>query len=261
MIRPAVFVTVALLLSGCATQMTPSRSEPLDRATRLAIEDPRVVSMADVLAATAGHRHSLVGEARLSLEAPSLRFSRPQRVALMRPASLRVEILGLFSQIAAILTTDGTRYQFYDAGNPGIEEGETGRGLLWQVARVDLEPDEVVGLLLGAPVHPGSLLEAAGLLHDGTLLLAFRYAEDRSRRVFEFDVSGQLARVRQRSADDRLLWEAAYSDYRTRREGAFAHQIDVDFPAQAARTSFRFQTAELNRDLPASTFVLEKPSR
>ena len=90
---------------------------------------------------------------------------------------------------------------------------------------------------------------------------AFRYAEDRSRRVFEFDVSGQLARVRQRSADDRLLWEAAYSDYRTRRQGAFAHQIDVDFPARAARTSIRFQTAELNRDLPASTFVLEKPSR
>jgi len=260
-IRSAVFATVALVLSGCATLMGPSRSEPLDGAAPLAIEDPRVVSLAGGLAAMAGQRHSLVGVARVSLEAPNLRVSRPQRVALMRPSSLRVEILGLFNQVAAILATDGIRYQLYDASNSGIEEGESGRGLLWQGARVDLEPAEAVGVLLGAPVDPGSVLEVAGLLHDGTLLMAFRSAEDSSRRVFEFDASGRLARVRHRSADGLLVWEAAYSDYRTPGQGAFAHQIDVDFPAQAARASFRFQTAELNRELPASAFVLEKPSR
>ncbi len=257
MIRPAVFVTVALLVSGCATPLDPLRSEPLDQATPLATEDPRVVSLAGALAAMAEDRHSLVGAARMSLDAPDLRFSRPQRMALMRPSSLRVEILGLFNQVAVILTTDGSRYQLYNPEHSEIREGEAGRGLLWEVARVDLEPQEVVGLLLGAPVHPDSVLEAARTREDGTILIAFRHAADGSRRVFEFDPSSRLVRVRHRAADDFLVWEAAYTDYRNLDDQAFAHQIDIDFPEQEARAVFRFQTAELNRDLPASAFVLE----
>ena len=260
MIRSAVFVTVALLVSGCATPLDPSRSEPLDQAAPLATEDPRVVSLAGALAAMAEDRHSLVGAARMSLDAPDLRFSRPQRMALMRPSSLRVEILGLFNQVAVILTTDGARYQLYDPEHPEIEEGEARRGLLWKVARVDLEPQEAVGLLLGAPVHPNSVLEAARTREDGTILIAFRHATDGSRRVFEFDPSSRLTRVRQRAADDFLVWEAAYADYRNLGDRAFAHQIDIDFPEQKAHAAFHFQTAELNRDLPASAFVLERRS-
>ncbi len=260
MIRPAVFVTAALLLSGCATPQDPSRSEPFDQAAPLAAQDPRVVSLAGALAAMAEDRHSLVGAARVSLEAPDLRFSRPQRVALMRPSSLRVEILGLFDQVAAILTTDGTRYQLYEPGSPEIEEGVAGRGLLWQVARIDLEPEEAVGLLLGAPVHPDSVLEAARSQGDGTLLIAFRHTAEGARRIFEFDSASRLVRVRHRAADGFLLWEAAYSDYRNPGDRAFAHQIDIDFPERKAHAAFHFQTAELNRDLPASTFVLERRS-
>lgn len=255
MIRSTVFVTVALLLSGCATPLVSSRSEPLSR------DDPRVVFLADSLAAMARDRHSLVGAARLSLEAPDLRFSRPQRVALRRPASLRVEILGLFNQVAAILTTDGARYQFFDLESSEVEEGEAGRSLLWEVARVDLEPREVVGLLLGAPVQAGSVLESARGRDDGSLLLGFRLAADATRRVFEFDASSGLVGVRHRAADGSLVWEAEYSDYRNLGERLFAHQIALDFPAQQAQATFYFGTAELNRPLPASAFVLENASR
>jgi hypothetical protein len=205
-------------------------------------------------------RHSLVGAARVSLEAPDLRFSRPQRVALMRPSSLRVEILGLFDQVAAILTTDGVRYQLYDPGSPEIEEGEAVRGLLWEVARVDLEPEAAVGLLLGAPVHPDLVLEAARSQGDGTTLIAFRHTLDGARRIFEFDAASRLARVRHRAADDFLLWEVAYTDYRNVGDHPFAYQIDIDFPERQAHAAFRFQTAELNRNLPASAFVLERRS-
>ena len=261
MIRPAVFATVALLLSGCATLTSSSRFEPLDRAAAIGVEDPRVVFLAGALATTAGWRHSLVGAARVRLEAPKLSFSRPQRIAVMRPASLRVEILGLLDQVVAVLATDGTRYHFFDASKPGIEEGELESGLLWQVARIDLEPEEAVSLLLGAPLDPSSVLESAGSLDDGALLLAFRSAKDGSRRVFDFDGSGRLARVRQRAADGLLVWEARYSDYRARGESVFAHGIEIDFPAQGARASFHFRTAELNRDLSSRAFVLEEASR
>lgn len=257
--RTAVFATLVLLLGGCATPDRP-RPEPFDRWAPLGTEDPRVALLASALAATADDRRSLVGAARVSLEAPDLRFSRPQRMAVLRPASLRVEILGLFDQVAAILTTDGTRYQLYDPRSSELEEGAAGRSLLWEVARVDLEPEEAVGLLLGAPLDSDSLLEAARTREDGTILIAFRHSADGSRRIFEFDPSSRLARVRHRAADGFLLWEASYADYRDLGERAFAHEIDVQFPDQKARAAFHFQIAELNGYLPADAFVLKRSS-
>ena len=244
----------ASLLAGCAT---PGRPPPQPAGRVVDIADSRIVALAGALEATARDRRSLVGAAHVSLSAPDLRFSRPQRVALQLPAKLRVEILGLFNQVAAILTTDGVRYQLYEPGESGIREGVVGAHLLWQVARMDLEPEEAVAVLLGAPWQRNARLEAARELPDGTLLLAYRQAGGTGRRIFEFAPPAYLTRVRQRGPDDRLVWEAAYDDYRQLGERAFAHEIAIRFPRVDAKADFRFKTAELNRDLPASAFQLE----
>ncbi len=256
----AGLAAACLALAGCVSMPPPGTLEPLDSARPVAVSDPRVTSLAEGLEATFRDRRSLVASARVSLTAPDLRFSRPQRVALQQPASLRVEILGLFNQVAAILATDGVRYQLYQPGSDGIEEGRVDARLLWDVARVDLEPEEAVGLLLGVPLAPGSHLEAARRLEDGRLLLAFRQPDDGSRRIFEFDPSAHLARVRKRSASDALVWEAVYTDYRPVGSRSFAYQVDIDFPRLEANADFRFSAAELNRELPASAFVLRPDS-
>ena len=259
--RHAVLVTAVLLLFACATPRPVSRVEPLDQASPLARDDPRVAARTQELEEAARTRRALLGVARLSLKAPDLRVNQSQRIALMRPASLRVEILGLFDQVAAVFATDGARYQLYDARGPEFREGDLARGLLWQVARIDLEPDEVVGLLLGAPVQRGALLDAASASEDGSLLLGFRQRETGGRRVFEFDPSGRLVRVRQRAADDGLLWEAFYRDYGATGERAFAGEVEIEFPEQNARANFAFRQVEIESELPASVFVLENPSR
>jgi hypothetical protein len=235
--------------------VTFERPGDLAGAIALATDDQRVVSLVGGLVATAEDRHSLVGAADVSLTSPDLRFSRPQRVALMRPSSLRIEVLGLFNQVAAILTTDGSRYQLYDATRPEIEEGRARPGLLWQVARVDLEPDEAIDLLLGAPLDARSRVEAAHAGKDGRIRIAFRSPVDGGLRIFEFDAESRLSRVRQWAADG-LLWEAVYDDYRPVGDRSFAHEIEIRFPDQEARASFRFTAAELNPDLPPSAFVL-----
>jgi hypothetical protein len=200
---------VALLLAGCATRPAPDR---LDAAHPIGIADPRIVALGSALEATARDRHSLVARAHLSLKAPDLRFSRPQRVALSQPARMRVEILGLFNQVAAILTTDGERFQLYDPSSPEIREGRVSGDLLWEVARIDLEPDEAVSVLLGAPWLSGSELEAAREFPDGTLLLAYRHPPLGSHRIFEFAPPAYLSRVRERAPDGSLLWEVSYGD-------------------------------------------------
>ena len=251
------FATAALVLAGCATTGRVDRDR-LDDALSVPLSDPRITALAGALEATARDRHSLVGAAHLSLTAPDLRFSRPQRIALQEPARMRVEILGLFNQVAAILTTDGDRFQLYEPGSPGIREGQVSAALLWQVARVDLEPAEAVAVLLGAPWESGSRLEAARELPDGTLLLAYRRRHDGGRRVFEFAPPAYLTRVRERASDDSLVWEASYDDYRDLGGRAFAHNVAIDFPRVDANADFRFDTAELNRPLPKSAFELAR---
>lgn len=248
-------------LHGCATTGRVDRDH-LEAARPVDLHDPRIVALAGALEATARDRHSLVGAVHLSLTAPDLRFSRPQRIALQEPAHMRVEILGLFNQVAAILTTDGDRFQLYEPGAPTIQEGPVSAALLWQVARVDLEPEEAVSVLLGAPWEPHAKLEGARELPDGTLLLAYRRRHDGGRRVFEFAPPAYLTRVRDRAADDSLVWEVSYDDYRAIGERAFAHSIVIDFPRVDANAEFQFDSAELNREIPPSAFRLaQRPAR
>jgi hypothetical protein len=242
------------LLTSCATP--DRRREALDRAHPVDLADPRIIALAGALEATARDRRSLVGSAHVSLTAPDLRFSRPQRVALQQPGYLRMEILGLFNQVAAILTTDGVRYQLYEPGQAGVQEGVVSARLLWDVARVDLEPEEVVAVLLGAPWQEEARLDAARELSDGTLLLAYRHLNGGGRRIFEFAPPAYLTRVRQRGPDDNLIWEATYDDYRQLGDRAFAYEVVIEFPRVDANADFQFKTAELNRELPASAFDL-----
>ena len=171
---------------------------------------------------------------------------------------MRVEVLALFGQVAAILTTDGDRFQLYEPGAPELQEGRVDAGLLWQVARVDLEPEEAVGVLLGAPWQPDSELTGARRLPDGTLLLAYRDPLLGSRRIFEFQPPAYLTRVRERDPDGSLVWEVAYDDYRDLEGRAFAHAIVIDFPRVDANADFQFERAELNRRLPGGAFDLSR---
>ena len=78
-------------------------------------------------------RRGLSGRARLAVDGHdgALRLRGSQRVALERPARLRVEVLGLFDQTLAVLVTDGERYQFFRANDRTWESGPVGPDLLW----------------------------------------------------------------------------------------------------------------------------------
>ncbi len=260
--RPALAaagLVVALLASSCATPR--SVDERQGSAIDVPLDDARIVALAGALVATARDRNSLVGSAHLSLRSPDLRFSRPQRMALERPARMRVEVLALFGQVAAILTTDGRRFQVYEPGESRVQDGLVSAGLLWEVARVDLEPEEAVGVLLGVPLQSGAELVGARQLEDGTLLLAYRPPLLESRRIFEFQPPAYLTRVRERDPDGSLVWEVAYTDYRELGERAFAHAVAIDFPRVDAAAEFQFEGVELNRVLPASAFELPALAR
>ena len=166
------------------------------------------------------------------------------------PEDLRVEILGVFGQIAAILVTDGVTYQSFDAGRGDVERGEVTPDLLWRIARFAMQPQEVVDLLLGTPrpSADASLSDAYGDPGDG-VSVDFRGPEGRLREQFGFDARGQLIDFVRFAQDGEVAWKARFSDYRDISGSAFAFEVRLTFPAVDARASLRFDHASLDPEL------------
>ena len=243
-----IVMWLSILVVGCQSPVQPLA--PLDPT------DTRPDALMTGLANSSAARASLTGALRLSLDAPDLRFRRPQRLALRRPADLRVEILGLFGQIAAVLVTNGVTYQSFSASG-GFESGDVTPDLLWRVARVDLEPGEAVDVLLGVPLpSAGSALGGAYSDGRGSIRLDFRDAKGRLRERFDFDPDGHLADFARFNAKEQLEWEASFDDYRDVSGSDFAFEINLSFPDVDATASLQFDHASLGPELADELFVL-----
>lgn len=248
--KPRFIVLWASIVAlGCQTPLPPR--EPLDPV------DPRPAALITALEKTAAARSSLQGALHLTLDAPDLHFRRPQRLALRRPADLRVEILGLFGQIAAVLVTNGATYQTFDASRGSVESGAVTPDLLWRVARVALQPREAVDLLLGAPL-PSAEAFFAGAYSEpgGGVSLDFRDRQGVLRERFGFDLEGQLRQFVRFAENGSVAWEARFDDYRDVSGSPFAFELRLNFPELDARASLRFDHAALEPELGDELFAL-----
>jgi len=233
--------------------------------TRLGADDPRPAGLLAALAESAERRPAMRARARVEVHAPDLQFRRPQRLAVARPERLRVEVVGLFGQVAALLVARDSRYQFYEAGRAELQEGALTPSLLWQLARVDLAPGDAVDLLLGVPRPDlGRDLSRAWLRADGRLGFAAVDVQGRVREQYVFDPKGRLAEMEQLEAGGARSWRARFSDYRTvprigGGEEEFAFRVRLDFPRVEGRANLEFQHVELVAELPEELFRLALP--
>lgn len=237
-------------IAACRTPPPPMPPEPLDVRGLLAN-----------LESTARARSTVRARTRISIEAPDLEFDRPQRLAVKRPDSMRVEILGLFSQIAAVLVVRDGRYQLWESGARDLEEGPVTIDLLWRVARVALAPEDAIALLLGAP-RPLGWLEAGPARWDGPLFDVDLLDDGRGvRERLSFDALGRLRRFERFDAVGALVWSAAFDDHRPLEGGdgevhAFAHEVRLYFPREDARVEIAFDDVELDGELSPGLFEL-----
>jgi hypothetical protein len=234
-VKRAFALSLLMLFAvACRTPVPGVLLDPADPLPELRLSE---------LILSGDQRSALRGTARLALVAPDVRLNRPQRIALERPARLRVEILGLFNQLAAVLVTDGHAYQVYRAGETVLESGAVSADLLWRVARIDLEASEAVDLLLGAPRPDPQFRSAGAWLHeDGALVLERHDASQQLRERLRFTAAGQLEQFERFDATGALVLTARFTDYReVEAEGAdaatalFAHEVDLDFRGSMRR--------------------------
>ena len=237
---------------------------PLIEGVPLPENDPRPKLLLEGLQEQIRLRTALQGSARLSIEARDLSFSRPQRMAVQRPGRLRVEVLGLFDQVAALVVTRDRSFQFFDARTGKMEQGPVDPDILWRVARIDLSPEEAVGLLLGAPSGQEGLSVAdAVAFKDGRIAFTRLDEQNIRRERYVFDALGRLVETDRSTAFGALIWKARYSDFQpvSRSDGeviAFAFDIQLDFPRVEAHAKLDFKRVTLPEELPDSLFVLPR---
>ena len=243
-----VLVLAAALLVGCRA--------PLHTRTPLDPTDIRPLALLQSLVKASTERTSLNAALRMSLDSEDLRFRRPQRLAVRSPSDLRIEVLALFGQIAAVLVTDGESYQSMDSDGD-FESGPVAQDLLWRIARVALQPEDAVDLLLGVPI-PSDDASFAGAFIDtrGTLSLDFRDANGVLTDRCGFNEAGQLSEFVRFEDDGKVAWEATFSDYREVSGSPFAFEVDLKFPEVDATASLQFDHAALGAVLADELFVL-----
>jgi outer membrane biogenesis lipoprotein LolB len=230
--RAAPFLGWLLLAAAC-------RGLP-GQLPALAPDDRRPAELLAALDARASERQALRGRARIAVDADDgVRLRGSQVLVLERPDRLRVEILGFLGETEVVLTTSGESYELFLVGEQRYESGTLYPGLLWDVARIDLEPREVVDLLLGAPIPDGGVrLELAG---------------GGEREAFVFDAEGRLRHL-ERTRRGRAPWEARFGEYETVAGTPLAHAIA--FERAGARAEVSLRDVELNPALPERLFRL-----
>jgi hypothetical protein len=248
----AAGIVLALLLSACRT---PAALQPLPAS------DPRPARLLDAYARDAHERRALRGRARIDVESASgLRLSGRQVVVAERPTRLRVEVLGLFDQALAVLTTDGDRFELFRAQDLSFEEGPLRPEILWEEARIALLPEEAIGVLLGAPLPvPGLEPVRAEGAADGSVRVSLAAPGGAERRRMGFDAQGRLQRIDVLADDGEVLWSAAFGGYAPVGGVPFAHAITLHVAHGDTRAEIRLRDVELNPDLPAGVWSIRPP--
>jgi hypothetical protein len=258
------------------------------QGTPLPLDDARASRVIDTYLEVTAKRNGLRGSARVALTGPDFKLNRPQRIVVERPARLRFEVIGLFEQLAAVLVSDGERYGFYDAATGEMEHGPITPSLLWELAQVDVEVAEAVGILLGAPrPAPSSARAAVWVEADEQIAVAFAHRGPRARTdcppdpergwrdpacfgeaadldqggdAFLFDRSGRLVELRSFEAEGVLRYRVRFEDYAGLGEGAgrveFPNLVTIDSPAVRSQARFAWKRVMLAAELSDRLFRL-----
>lgn len=277
-------IGLLLLVAGCRNQPPAGflRGEPL------ALDDARAARVFEAYLAATDARTALRGSARVALSGPDFKLNRPQNVIVALPAKLRFEVVGLFEQLAAVLVSDGERYGFYDASTGKMEAGVVTPGLLWTFAKVDVEIDEAVRVLLAAPRPPPFGARAAVWREDEERIgIGFASTPARRRRdcpadpasgwrdpacfgepgdlaaggdAFVFDQAGKLVELRSFEADGVLRFRARFEAYAPM--GAeeppveFPGVVTLESPAVRSEARFAWKRVMLAREVSERSFEL-----
>jgi hypothetical protein len=249
--RTASIVVAPLLASACTTIVPP---------VPLPAGDPRPAALLQHWDATASARRALRGRAHLVVDG-DMRVRGNQIIVLERPARLRVEVLGFLDQTAAVIATDGERFEVFRSSDRSYDTGVVHPGLLWQEIRLALTPAEAVEVLLGGSNAAAGLAPARAVANGPDRIRMDLVDADRNvRRRVAFDGASRLREIEVLDDDGEVRWRASFDDYAFVDGDDFAHTIVLDVSEGVTHVEVSLRDVELNPPLPAGVFQLRAPA-
>jgi hypothetical protein len=252
--RAALLVVALVFWSACKT-VAPAVPLPSD--------DPRPAALLKAWGATAGARHALRGRLHLAVDGydGEVRFRGNQIVALERPARLRVEVLGFLNQTAAVIATDGERFEVFRSDDRSYQTGGVYPGLLMRQAHLALTPGEAVEVLLGAPAPGAGLVPAQAVAAGGDLIrMDLVDSEQRVRQRAAFDADSRLREFEVVDEGGAVRWRARFGDHEVVGETFFPHTIVLDVTTGDTHVEISLRDVELNPRLAPGVFQLRDPA-
>ncbi len=236
-------------LAGCAlTSSVPAPVAPI-------AVTPATTAMLAALADRERSLYSVQSGAIMEYSAADgHHFRTHEEIALVRPASMRVEAVAPFGATMVLAADDAGRLMIFDPSKNVLMSGGANAATLERYVHIPLAPPAAVDLLMGLAPDPAELATPPDSVSDreGMTVVAWRLG-DGSMRELGF-AAGQLAMVRERDRAGAERYEVRYSDWRDADGMNFPHKVEADFPA--SRITLRYEAPALNPTLAPTLFVL-----
>jgi hypothetical protein len=155
---------------------------------------------------------------------------------------------------AVIVAVNGGSLGVFDSSSNTLIRGPSNEATLERFARIPMQPQKAVRLLLALPPDAGST-PSSYREQNGASILTYSLPDGGSTEL-ELDSAGHLTVMRQLERGGRLDYEVHYADYHTVGAIAFPYTIDASFPASGTSLKLRYENPVLDGDIPDSLFVL-----
>ena len=242
---------MALALSaGCATRRAPTPVAALGGPL------PRVAELTRALDQQRAARTSLRTLARLAYDGPDERGHARQAMLVMRPARLRIEVLSPLGTVFVLAADDGA-LAAYARNEATLYRGRATRANLQRYARVTLDVNDAVDLLLGTPPSRRTRNDVVSFDAAEGAIELWREL-DRGAQVVWFNGALQPVAIEERADDGRALWRARFRDFDAPHADMPAH-IELDMPSEARHVVLDLQDLEVNPALAETWFTLATP--
>ena len=225
--------------------------------------------LTDPAATIAGYQARRGEWSSLKVEARVTQWGRRGRIRgtvlmfLEQPNRVRFDVMTQLGP-AAVLTTDGERFQLSDFRQKSFLEGETCPQNIARLLGISISPEEVLLLLTGDSVVIDSVSQAMQC-RDGTYVITLSGAdggtqelsysvrpEDRERPPSEQRL--RLRRSTERGADGVTRWEATYDDYIEVDGQSFPTRVRFVDQVSGADTEVRVKSVAVDPEVPDEAF-------
>lgn len=250
------FVTLAGA-SGCKSAPSCPASIRVDPARALADHETRRQTW-----------RSLTAEARVTQWGQGGRIRGTVLMFLEQPNRVRFDVMTAVGP-AAVLTSDGERFQLSDLREGTFLEGQTCPSNIARLLGISVAPEEVLLLLTGDTL----VIEGAAQsmqCRDGLYVVTLEEEEGGTQEIaysipeedFEKPAADQrlmLRRSTRYGSDGTKLWEATYDEYADVDGRSFPMKVRFVDEVNGADTEVRVKSVSVDPNVPADAFT-QKPA-